>query len=246
MKRPSERKDFPDCASCRYARTGPWAVCVKCASEQLPEIKDPCPICSQELDGKPCRNQLCNEPPENIHIDSICAITQHKDPLDKIVHRYKYQGKHGWGRIFARLLLGHLEKNCSPDEIDIIIANPPNPNRDHTTRVIRLAAAIDLGEQWPFDSEQDPAIIKKTPTEQAVGQRLEGRMRTAKEHAEALELIHPDRIAGKRVVVYDDICTTGYQLNEVARRLKEWGAKKVYGIVLARQPWQFCPRKESS
>jgi len=246
MKRPSERKDFPDCASCRYARKGPWAVCVQCASEQLPKIKDPCPICSQELDGKPCRNQLCNEPPENIYTDSICAITQHKDPLDKIVLRYKCQGKHGWGRIFARLLLGHLEKNCSPDKIDIIIANPPNPkkdhtspDRDHTTRVIRLAAAIDLGEQWPFDSGQDLAITKQKPTAPSTGKGLECRKRTAKEHAEALDLKHPDRIKGKRVVVYDDICTTGYQLNEVARRLKEWGATKVYGIVLARTPWQF-------
>lgn len=240
MKRPSGRRDFPDCASCRYARKGPWSICVQCASEQLPEIKDPCPICSQELDGKPCRNQLCNEPPENIRIDSITAITLHKDPLDKTVRRYKYQGKHGWGRIFARLLLGHLEMNWSPDEVDIIIANPPNPNRDHTTRVIRLAAANDYRSRWPFDSDQDCAITKQEPTEQAAGQRLEGKKRAAKEHAKALELNpRTNRIEGKRVVVYDDICTTGHQLNEVARRLKdEWGAIKVYGIVLARHPWQ--------
>ena len=155
------------------------------------------------------------------------------------MHRYKYQGKHGWGRIFARLLFGYLAMNRSPDEIDIILANPPNPNRDHTTRVIRLAAAIDFEEQWPFDSAQDPTITKKTPTEQAAGQKLEGKKRAAKEHAEALELKHPERIEGKRVVVYDDICTTGYQLNEIARLLKDWGAIKVYGIVLARQPWQY-------
>ena len=163
------------------------------------------------------------------------------------MHRYKCQGKHGWGRIFARLLLGHLEKNSSPEEIDIIIANPPNPkkdhtspDRDHTTRVIRLAAAIDLEGRWPFDSDQDPAITKRTPTEQSARQALKAKEEAAKEHAEALKLNHPDRIKGKRVVVYDDICTTGYQLNEVARRLKkEWGAIKVYGIVLGRQPWRF-------
>lgn len=239
MKRPSGRRDFPDCASCRYARTGPWSVCVQCASEQLPQIKDPCPICSQELDGKPCRNQLCQEPPENRHIDSISAITLHKDPLDKTVDRYKYQDKYGWGRIFARLLFGYLETNWSPDEVDIIIANPPNPKKDHTTRVIRLAAAIDFGERWTFDSDQDPAITKRKPTEQSAGKGLQDKKEAAKEHAEALWLKHPDRIKGKRVMVYDDICTTGYQLNEVARRLKEWGAIKVYGIVLARQPWQF-------
>ena len=50
-------------------------------------------------------------------------------------------------------------------------------------------------------------------------------------------LRHPDRIDGSRVIVYDDTCTTGLQLNEVARRLRGWGAVSVHGIVLARQPW---------
>ena len=50
-------------------------------------------------------------------------------------------------------------------------------------------------------------------------------------------LRHPDRIDGSRVIVYGDICTTGLQLNEVARRLREWGAVSVHGVVLARQPW---------
>ena len=240
MKRPSERKDFPDCASCRYARTGPWTICVQCACEQLPGIQDPCPICSQELYGKPCRNQLCQEPRENIHIDSISAIKPNKDPLNEIVRRYKYQSKHGWGRIFARLLFGHLEMNWSPDEIDIIIANPPNPMKDHTTRVIRIAAVIDFEKRWPFDSAGDPAITKNRETRRAAKQPLAVKKEAAKEHAGALVLEHPDRIEGKRVVVYDDICTTGYQLNEVARRLKCWGATKVYGIVLARHPWKAC------
>ena len=156
------------------------------------------------------------------------------------MHGYKYQGKHGWGIIFARLLFGHLERSCSPDEIDIIIANPPNPKKDHTTRVIRLAAAIDFEERWPFDSARDPAITKNRETRKSARQPLAAKKEAAEEHAGALVPEHPERIRGKKVVVYDDICTTGYQLNEMARRLKdEWGAKKVYGIVLARQPWQF-------
>ncbi|WP_419927299.1 ComF family protein, partial [Candidatus Poriferisocius sp.] len=53
----------------------------------------------------------------------------------------------------------------------------------------------------------------------------------------ALRLLRPELIDGKQIVIYDDICTTGLQLNAVARLLREWGAESVCGIVLARQPW---------
>jgi predicted amidophosphoribosyltransferase len=39
-------------------------------------------------------------------------------------------------------------------------------------------------------------------------------------------------------MVYDDVCTTGWQLATVARYLAdEGGAAAVYGLVLARTPW---------
>ena len=237
-KRPSGRRDFPKCASCRYVSKGPWTICIRCTSERLPESSDLCPVCSQKLDGKPCQNSLCKEPSR--HISRISAITL-PDRFDPTVRNYKNGTNPVWGIIFARLLFGYLEMNWSPDEVDIILANPPNPGRDHTTRVVRLAKTISFGSRWPFDCEQDPAIIKETLTEQSAGHGLDAKRIAAQNHAEALELKHPNRIKGKRVIVYDDICTTGYQLNEVARRLKEWGALEVWGIVLARQPWGTNP-----
>ncbi len=139
--------------------------------------------------------------------------------------------------IFARLLIGHLYETWDPADVDLIIANPPNPGRNHTTRVIEHAATYDTADDWPFDDTHDPAIVKTTDTAQSAGKDLPGKQSAALEHGNALVLSHPDRIDGSRVIVYDDICTTGLQLNEVARRLHEWGAVSVHGVVLARQPW---------
>ncbi|MFN4215978.1 MAG: ComF family protein [Brevinematales bacterium] len=49
----------------------------------------------------------------------------------------------------------------------------------------------------------------------------------------------PEEVKDKRVLVLDDIFTTGSTLEEVARVLKEAGASLVYGCVLGREP--FCP-----
>ena len=237
MKRPEGRLNFPDCPDCPYINPGHWAICTPCASEQLASIADPCPICAQERAGGECRNWLCTGNAGPLHIAGIQAITLHRDPLDRVLARYKYEDKHGWAIIFARLLVGHLSTTWDPDEVDLIVANPPNPDRQHTTRVITYAALTDTASDWPFDDTTDPAIIKTAPTDRSAGKKFDGKQAAAQQHAGALQLRHPARIDRQRIIVYDDVCTTGLQLNEVARRLREWGAISVHGVVLGRQPW---------
>ena len=237
MPKPADREDFPNCEFCPYVQHGPWSVCVDCASESLRAITDPCPICSQEREGQPCRNRLCTENEQHRFIGRIEAITLYVEPLTRVVHRYKYEDKHGWARIFARLLLGHLETNWDPEGVDLIAANPAGPGRSHTSRVLRFAQVQDFLDCWPFDGADDPSFVKTKVTAQSAGGSYLEKQQAAREHAEELRLVHRELIEGRRIVVYDDICTTGLQLNAVARRLRKWGAESVCGIVLARQPW---------
>ena len=54
-----------------------------------------------------------------------------------------------------------------------------------------------------------------------------------------LAIPDPARTAGKFVLVYDDICTTGGQLDTVAAALlDDGGAARVEGVVLGRAPWR--------
>ena len=237
MPRLPDRNDFPHCKGCPYLNPGQWTICAPCAAEQLSAIQDPCPICSQERGGGQCHNRLCTGPAGRRHFEGITAITLHNDPLVDVMRRFKYSGMTGWGMIFARLLIGHLHETWDPDDVDLIIANPPSPGRKHTTLVIGHAATYDTADDWPFDDSHDPAITKETGTSQSAGRGYDAKQEAAEQHGNALVLHHPDRIDGKRIIVYDDICTTGLQLNEVARCLREWGAVSVHGVVLARQPW---------
>ncbi len=89
------------------------------------------------------------------------------------------------------------------------------------------------------DPAVDPVALPEE-TAQSAGQNFDVKRGAAAEHASALRLQHSERIAGKRIILYDDICTTGLQLNAVARRLcEDWGAISVVGVVLARQPWGY-------
>ncbi len=46
-------------------------------------------------------------------------------------------------------------------------------------------------------------------------------------------IFNRDRVKGKKVLVVDDILTTGSTISEVARQLKIAGATNVYGLVVA-------------
>lgn len=53
----------------------------------------------------------------------------------------------------------------------------------------------------------------------------------------ALRVNDPATVAGKDVLVFDDVFTAGLTLREAALKLKAAEASSVAGIVLARQPY---------
>jgi predicted amidophosphoribosyltransferase len=163
-------------------------------------------------------------------------------PLDQTIRRYKYEGRHGWSYIFARLLLGHLEATTTPQEVDLVVAmptwtGPPDQRFGHTEAVLDRGAVEDTRHRWPLDTDQPRAVIATGPHPRSAGGSLIAKQQAAAEFYRVLEVPDPARIAGHRVLVYDDVFTTGHMLNALARKLREAGATDVRAIILARQPW---------
>lgn len=235
---------FPQCAECAYRLMGPAWICVECASRTLEAIAArACPICSQRLeDDAPCRNWLCNIPVR--HIERIDAISYLSGYLQDKIHSYKYYQKVGWSLIFGRLLVGWLEEQAAEDPPGLIVANPTyrppgQPGPGHIEAIIRSAAIADFDHRWAFDIEDPAAVIKTQPTERSAAQGARAKQSAAAALREVLAIPDPERTRGRDVLVFDDVCTTGSQLNAVADCLLEEGdASRVRGLVLARAPWK--------
>lgn len=224
---------------------GPARICVACASKTLEAIEPgACPVCSQILgtDGT-CPNWLCDDPQRRI--ERIDAIAYLSGALRDRIHRYKYDGKTGWSLIFGRLVVGWLEAHAADDPPDLIVANPTfigpgGPDFGHTERIIESAAIEDAGKRWAFDVEnEDPAIIKTGPTTKSAGRTAEAKRASAAELRRLLAIPDPAVTAGCKILVFDDVCTTGSQLDAVADcLLNDGNAAQVRGLVLARAPWR--------
>ncbi|MGH3924259.1 MAG: ComF family protein [Pseudonocardiaceae bacterium] len=203
-----------------------------------------CGVCQQALreETTTCTNVLCSDPERQF--GNVTAVAMKDGPLERKIHRYKYDHKWGWSIIFARLLLGHLERTHNPNSIDLVVACPTYPEKDwplstgHTETVLEAAANQDLFGLWPIDTASMRAIIKTGPTPRSAGSSLlERKMKTLLLQP-LLRVPDPGRVRGKRILVYDDVSTSGLTINEVARALKNAGAARVDAVVLARQPWR--------
>lgn len=215
---------------------------MQCAGKSLEEIAPlSCGVCSQKLrDDGSCPNWLCTDPRRRI--SRIHAIAYLSGSLRNKIHRYKYEGAYGWSLIFGRLLLGWLEQ-CPASPPDLIVANPTfvapgQPGFAHTEMVLDVAAREDIVGRWPFDTGHSRSIEKIRATPKSARNTAPAKRAAARELRSALQIPDPSRTSGASVLIYDDVCTTGSQLDAVAACLLDDGhASHVEAITLARARW---------
>lgn len=234
---------FPKCPKCPYLHSGPPHVCLACSRKSFENVTaTACPVCSQIVERGSCPNWLCTDPARRI--TRIRAIAYLSGELQTTIHCYKYKAKYGWSLIFGRLLLAWLDQHCRDHPPDLIVVNPTYLGKGgaafgHTERVIEAAATEDVLGEWPLDVEETRALVKTRPTSKSAGSGVAAKRAAAAELRGALQIPDVARTQGRHVLVYDDVCTTGSQLDAIAGCLiDEGGAARVEGIVLARAPWR--------
>lgn len=222
-----------------------------CARPQLQLIPAAaCVVCGQRVDpGGICPNELCRS--RRRQIGRIHAIAYQAGSLRRVINDYKYRGDRYWAVILGRLLLAWLDQALPADQPDLIVANPSfvGPGGQlfaHTEAVLNAAAAAAevagrsaSAPRWRFDTSSPRAVVKSASTLRSADGEAWFKRASATDLRAVLSVPDPTRTAGKFVLVYDDICTTGGQLDAIADCLiSEGGAARVEGVVLARALWR--------
>jgi len=237
---------FAACAGCAYRETGSAALCFACASEQTETpLAGSCEVCELPLpaDGE-CGNPLCGW--ADRHFTRIRAISMRTGEMERAIARYKYDRKRGWRAIFGRILVGYLSEHA--DEFQAYDAITPSPTYtgsdaerdfDHTREIIE-AAEVEEPIAWPFEYD---LIVKGARTDRFASKGSVKPWQERKRIAEgplrqSLGVPDPNRVAGRRILVFDDVFTEGFTIREVAKALIDNGATEVSEIVLARQPFR--------
>ena len=163
--------------------------------------------------------------------DRARAAARYSDTMRELIQSFKYRDRHEGLPLFARWL------NKAGAELladaDLIVPVPLYPARLWWRRFNQsamLALAMGRLAAVPVDC----AVLKRVRrTASQVGLTADQRRRNVRGAFKVDPALRP-RIKGRKIVVVDDVITTGATAEACARALKRAGAARVDGLALAR------------
>jgi len=149
-----------------------------------------------------------------------------------VVHRFKYQGKPACLPSFTRFAknLPQVAELGEVERPDLIVPVPLHPSRLRErgfNQALLLARAF-----FPKDRRVTAdLLVRLRPTEPQTNFNGAARRTNLKN---AFGIVKPHRLTGKKILLIDDVFTTGTTVNECAMVLKKAGAAEVMVLTLAR------------
>ena len=192
-----------------------------------------CPYCKSLLqDEKTVSEHQCPylRRPEDRKILAVRSLGTFDDNYQKLIHRFKYDKKIPLGKRLAQ----SLGKMVAPDRdfanCDLVIPVPLHRAR-HRERGFNQSEILADGVSQAINLPLAKKILKRKKNTK--DQTYLNTQQRAENVRDAFVVTRPERINDKKVILVDDVITTGATLNECARMLKQAGAEKILGMTLA-------------
>lgn len=215
-------------------------VCAQCTAK-LPRVMQPiCPRCGKPLKTSVPRSDCGHCSGHDWALDAARALFIYEGEGREAMHRFKYGSRRGLARYFGSVL---------SDEAGDLSALGAIFNWD-LGDVPQLLVPVPLHARKRFQRgfNQNELVLRfYTPAlGLPVGLGALKRVKATKPQVRLTEAQRFDnvrgafavppkakaQVQGKRVLLFDDVATTGATLNAAARALKRAGASRVYALTL--------------
>jgi ComF family protein len=159
--------------------------------------------------------------------DRVWAAYQFEDPLRSAIHRFKYGGESALGEPLGALLAERLV--AAPLAVDLILAVPLHVTRFrergyNQSQLLARVVARRLGR--PLTE----GLVRIRPTMPQVGQNPDSR----RANVAGAFAWQGEAVAGRHLVLVDDVCTTGATFDACAQALRPHRPASIVAVALAR------------
>lgn len=196
-----------------------------------------CPVCEKNLSpqGMPCSS--CQE--KNFPLDSLLIASDYQDPkIAKSIHLLKYNFIQDLVPFLGKILVEALIKNHFPLP-DYLIPVPLYPQRLRWRGFNQSELLANYISQKLLPNIKIPVkndwLIRKKNTQSQM--KITSAKKRKANLEKAFSLNFPDCFEGKnkRILLIDDVCTTGSTLVECAKTLRQIKPKSLSALVIGRQ-----------
>jgi ComF family protein len=208
-------------------------VCSRCERAMRPLRSPVCPRCGAEDAPLSAAGRCPLCPRGEIFFEAARAATLYAGPARAVVERLKYRARTEYADAIVPLMLRTFAEHYAQIPFDGVVPVPL-----HRTR--RRERGYNQSELLARGLAQELALpvlsaslVRTRPTP---SQTRLGRQAREKNVRGAFEVRIPDSVAGKALLLVDDVCTTGATLNECARVLRAHGARIVCALSFCRAP----------
>ncbi len=204
------------------------SMCKKCEKE-LQYIREPiCKKCGKQLDDE--EKEYCGDCKKYVHIyDMGLGVFAYNDVIRKCIYDFKYKDMKIYSRFFGEKMAIHSREYLLAWKPDVIIPVPVSKKKYQKrgyNQAELIAKELSVRTSIPIDTK---LLYRSKDTKP----QKEVNRETRKKNLENAFIIIGNVVKYKKIILVDDIYTTGSTIDECARVLKEAGAKEVYFISLS-------------
>jgi ComF family protein len=229
---------YPDsCFVCEaaVARHQDCGICDACWEKALALRIDPpvCPACGLPFEGFDpgdahlCSDCISNPPP----FSGARSFGYYEGELSRTVQEFKFHGRRNLAALLGPLLAGVLVSTWGRDQIDLLCPVPLHPKRKRERGFNQSELLANSASQLLAIPLARDLLRRTRHTPPQVGLTDPERMHNVRG---AFRCPRPELVAGRRVLLVDDVMTTGATLGSAARELLNAGALRVGAVTVAR------------
>lgn len=218
------------CAVCEQTGDSSAELCAAC-TEQLEKLEwaSNCDKCAMPVAEHGAACPWCSGEGTR-PFDRIVRLGVYKEPIRHLIHQIKYHNR--WN--LAELLAERLAAQDSVQQLlhtsDLLIPVPLHPFR-HMSRGYNQADVVAkrLGKLCNRKVSHPLVRLKNTETQT----HLHAKDKRFENLKDAFGVLSPGAVRGKRVILVDDVMTTGATLVSAARTLLEAEPVSISAIVIS-------------
>jgi len=173
-----------------------------------------------------CRQNAPEARKSNVKLSFLAgwtAVWYYKDMVRGSILRYKFSGRRSYGKAYGRVVAMQVQKQ-KMDDFDVLTFVPIAPLRRFSRGYDQVELlAQGVGEALGVKPIRTLRKIRNTPPQSGIKDVARRRANVLG----AYTAVEPENFHGKRVLMLDDVITTGATASECARVLLTAGAKEV-------------------